>query len=256
MNVKDISTAIERLAPLSFQEEYDNAGLQAGFMGSEVRGILVCLDITEDIIEEAHRKGLNLIVSHHPLIFRKLARVSDETYQQRCVCKALSYGIALYSAHTNLDNAKDGVNHKIAELLGLHNLDWLIPNGESGSGMIGDLPKAVPVDEFLDKVKTTFRVRTIRHSAITSATVQRIAVCGGAGAFLSSDARLKGADCFITGELHYHDYFESEGMLLVELGHYESEQFTCDLLHDYLAEAFPSLRIEITNINTNPIEQR
>lgn len=256
MNVKDISTAIERLAPLSFQEEYDNAGLQVGFMGSEVRGILVCLDITEDIIEEAHCKGLDLIVSHHPLIFRKLARVSDETYQQRCVCKALSYGITLYSAHTNLDNAKGGVNHKIAELLGIRNLNWLIPNGESGSGIIGDLPEAVPAEEFLDKVKSTFRVRTLRHSAITSATVQRIAVCGGAGAFLSSDARIEGADCFITGELHYHDYFESEGMLLVELGHYESEQFTCNLLHDYLAEAFPSLRIGITDINTNPIKQR
>ena len=124
MTVRDIQNIIESAAPLGLQESYDNSGLQVGRENDEVKGILVCLDITEEVINEAARKGCNLVVSHHPLLFKSLRCVSDRTPQQRCVCDAISKGIALYSAHTNLDNARGGVNFEIAERIGLKNLEW------------------------------------------------------------------------------------------------------------------------------------
>ncbi len=254
--VSDVIKAIERIAPLRFQDEWDNSGLQVGFAGDEVGKVLVCLDITEDIVDEALSKGCNMIVSHHPLLFHSLKQVSDCTYQQRCVTKAIKEGIAIYSAHTSLDNAPGGVNHKIAELIGLKNPEWIEPHEDSGSGLIGELPEAMEPEQFLETLKTIFKVESLRHSEPAGKSVKKVALCGGAGAFLMPLAKTLGADCFITGEFHYHDYFESDGMLLVELGHYQSEQYTQDLLKDILEKAIPGIQIQITEINTNPIRYR
>ena len=255
MKVSDIMRAIERVAPLGYQEEYDNAGLQVGFPDNEVESVLVCLDITEDIINEAAERGCSMVVSHHPLIFRPLRQVSDATYQQRCVSLALANGIALYSAHTNLDNARGGVNFEIADLLGLQNVEFLVPSGneDAGSGIIGDLCEPEPEALFLSKLQDTFDVDCIAHTETSGRMISRVAVCGGAGAFLAGDARAAGADCFVTGELHYHDYFEGEGMLMVALGHYQSEQYTKMLLARILEDACPELDVKLTTINTNPI---
>ena len=255
MKLKEIIAALERLAPLHLQDEWDNSGLQVGFPESEIRRVLVCLDITEAIVDEAIAAKCNLIVSHHPLIFKALRQVSDATYQQRCVVKALAAGISIYSAHTSLDNAPGGVNHRIAALLGLQKLRWLSPrDGEdAGSGLVGELPASEPDAAFLARVQRTFGVECLQHSALDGRQVRRVALCGGAGAFLLHDAVCAGADCFISGEFHYHDYFENQGVLLAELGHYQSEQFTQDLLLEYLHKTCPGLTVRKTAINTNPI---
>ena len=255
MKLKEIVAALERLAPLRFQDEWDNSGLQVGFPEAEISRVLVCLDITESIVQEAVAKDCDLIVSHHPLLFRALRQVSDATYQQRCVVRALASGISIYSTHTSLDNAPGGVNHKIAALLGLQDLKWLSPKeGEdAGSGLVGQLPKPEADREFLARVSRIFGVQSLRHSETDGREIRRVALCGGAGAFLLPDAIRAGTDCFLSGEFHYHDYFENAGVLLVELGHYQSEQFTQDLLQDYLTEACPGLDVIKTALDTNPI---
>ena len=255
MKLKEIIAALERLAPPRLQEEWDNSGLQVGFPEAEVSRVLVCLDITEAIVDEAVAKQCNMIVSHHPLLFKALRQVSDATYQQRCVVRALSAGISIYSAHTSLDNAPGGVNHKIAGLLGLQNLRWLAPlEGEdAGSGLVGELPRPEKDADFLARVRRSFGVQCLRHSALDGREIRRVALCGGAGAFLLGDAVHAGADCFLSGEFHYHDYFENGGVLLAELGHYQSEQFTQDLLLDWLTANFPGLEVLKTAIDTNPI---
>ena len=255
MKLREVIAALEHLAPLRLQDEWDNSGLQVGFPESEIDHVLVCLDVTEAIVDEAIAAKCNLIVSHHPLIFKALRQVSDATYQQRCVVKALAAGISIYSAHTSLDNAPGGVNHRIAALLGLQKLRWLSPrDGEdAGSGLVGELPASEPDAAFLARVQRTFGVECLQHSALDGRQVRRVALCGGAGAFLLHDAVCAGADCFISGEFHYHDYFENQGVLLAELGHYQSEQFTQDLLLEYLHRTCPGLTVRKTAINTNPI---
>ncbi len=256
MTVRDIENAIEKVAPLSLQDGFDNAGLQVGHELAEVNGALVCLDVTEDIINEAVDRECDMIVSHHPLIFSPLKRVSDFTYQQRCVCAALTAGISIYSAHTNLDNARGGVNFKIAEKIGMKNLQWLEEKQgmDAGSGLIGDLIEEVEAEKFLSKLKDVFEVKALAYSEVPSKKkISKVALCGGAGAFLIPKAQGKGADVFVTGEIRYHEFFENEGMLLAALGHYESEQFTIDLIADIIQNAFPQLKVEKVRKNTNPI---
>lgn len=255
MKLREVIAALEHLAPLRLQDEWDNSGLQVGFPEAEIDSVLVCLDITEAVVDEAIAAKCNLIVSHHPLIFKALRQVSDATYQQRCVVKALAAGVSIYSAHTSLDNAPGGVNHRIAALLGLQKLRWLSPrDGEdAGSGLVGELPASEPDAAFLARVQRTFGVQCLQHSALDGRQVRRVAVCGGAGAFLLHEAVCAGADCFLSGEFHYHDYFENQGVLLAELGHYQSEQFTQDLLLEYLHKTCPGLTVRKTAINTNPI---
>lgn len=254
MTVKEIIKAIERVAPLRLQDEWDNSGLQVGFMDNGVSKVLVCLDVTEAVVDEAAEKGCQMIVSHHPLLFKPLSLVSDVTYQQRCVVKALAKGIAVYSSHTSMDNARGGVNYKIAELIGLQGIDWLLPkDGEdAGSGIIGSLSVPERDSDFLRRLKRTFGVECLRHSVCSGKEIRTVAVCGGSGAFLMKDALRKGADCFVTGEFHYHDYFENGGMLLAELGHFQSEQYTMSIFTDILEEAFPELEV-LTYFETNPI---
>jgi len=255
MKLKEVIAVLERLAPLRLQDEWDNSGLQVGFPDAEIRSVLVCLDVTEEVLDEAVLKHCDLVVSHHPLLFKPLRQVSDTTYQQRCVVKALSAGISIYSAHTSLDNAPGGVNHRIASLLGLQELRWLSPKeGEdAGSGLVGELPEAEPDAAFLGRVQRIFGVQCLQHSVLDGRSIRRVALCGGAGAFLLRDAIQAGADCFLSGEFHYHDYFETRGVLLAELGHYQSEQFTQDLLLDCLTGACPALHVVKTALNTNPI---
>ncbi len=257
MKVQDIENTIEHIAPLFLQDDFDNSGLQVGVESDEVRAVLVCLDVTEDIISEALEKGCNLIVSHHPLLFHPLKKVSEDTYQQRCVRRAISNGISIYASHTNLDNAPGGVNYWIAGKIGLQQLDWLErkEGQNAGSGLVGVLPEPVCAEEFLSRLKAVFGVRALAYNAVDpQKMIYRVALCGGAGSFLIPAALSLGADCFITGEVHYHQYFEAEGMLIAALGHYESEQYTTDLLAEIIGQAYPDLRVEKTALCTNPIQ--
>ena len=320
MTLGGIIDALERFAPLAWQEEYDNNGLQVGLfdeagmpLGCEavITGVLVCLDITEAVIDEAAARGCNLVVSHHPLIFRPLKAVTGTVYQQRCVAKAMRLGIALYAAHTNLDNAPGGVSWEMASRLGLQDIRPLVPlaaapasatpststalvsatssasaapaacpSARPGSGVIGVLPRPVPAEDFVRTLADVFDAPHLRYClptasasafnqtpnqvggdapasassfAFSSASsfaaessapaslsgdgagnaatlIRTVALCGGSGGEYIPDALAAGADCYVTGEIRYHDYFEAEGRMLVALGHYESEQYTIDLL--------------------------
>ena len=254
MKIKEVVVALERFAPLPLQESYDNAGLQIGLTEAEASGVLLCLDVTEDVIREAEERGCNVVIAHHPLLFRGLKRISDTTYVERCVREAIVRGIAVYAAHTNLDNARGGVNFKIAEKLGLTNVRFLAEQGEGGSGILGDLSTEERPMDFLQRVKSTFGVDCLMHNAGPDGMIRTVAVCGGAGDFLLGDAIQAGADVFLTGEMGYHIYFGHEKEIWIGvLGHYQSEQYTIELMGEILQAAYPGLKLCQTTINTNPI---
>ena len=256
MKIKEVAEALERFAPLPLQESYDNAGLQIGLTDADASGVLLCLDVTEEIIAEAEREGCNLIIAHHPLLFRGLKCIADCNMVERCVRRAILAGITIYAAHTNLDNAEGGVNFEIAEHLQLQNVRFLqsLPNGSGGSGVVGDLPESLSTLDFLHFVKREFHVDALLHNAPLSRPIRRVALCGGSGDFLLSEAIKQGADAFLTGEMGYHQFFGYDNQILIAaLGHYQSEQFTVQLMAKILRNACPDLRIVETSINTNPI---
>ena len=258
MKIKDIVCALGQFAPLPLQDSYDNAGLQVGLTEAEVTGALLCLDVTEAVVDEAIALGYNLIISHHPLIFRGFKSLTGANYIERCVMKAIKHDIVVYSAHTNLDNAVNGVSFKMAEKIGLQDITFLEPktDGEvpAGAGVVGLLPKPEQDINFLQRIKQLFQVGCVRHTALKGRTIHKVALCGGAGAFLMDEAIRQGADIFITGEIKYHDYFgHSEDIILAEIGHYESEQYTKEIFQQLIRERFPEVPIRMTEVNTNPI---
>lgn len=259
MSIKDLINYLEEFAPLRLQENYDNSGLQVGIAVQELKAVMIALDITEDVVDEAVRRGCNMVVTHHPLIFKPLKTVSDYSHQQRCVIKAVKNDIVLYSMHTNLDNVEGGVNYRIAEKLGLKELDWIeamepLAGKNCGSGVIGILPQAEEAGAFLRRVKDIFGVPCLQHSELPAGPVRKVALCGGSGSFLMQKARSLGADCFLTGEISYHHFFENDGMLIAALGHYQSEQYTQELIKDILTERFPDIRIELYGKPTDPVK--
>ena len=258
MKIKEVLSALEQFAPLPLQESWDNAGLQVGLTEAEVSGALLCLDVTEKVVDEAVRKGCNLIVSHHPLLFRGLKAISDLTDVQRTVRKAIRQDVCVVSMHTNMDNAQGGVNYKIAEKLGLTDVTFLSPKRvgdvECGSGVVGTLESPMAADDFVLKVKRAFGVECAMTNELLRRPVSRVAICGGAGDFLLDDAVSAGADAFITGEMHYHQYFGYEQRIQIcVIGHYQSEQFTTEVFRDIIQAQCPGVRTEIAETCTNPI---
>ena len=361
MQLKEIIRCIEAIAPLPLQESYDNSGLLTGHPNDEVSGALITLDVTEPVIDEAISLGFNLIIAHHPLIFKPLKKINGYSEVERCVIKAIRNNIALYAAHTNLDNTVNGVNAILCRKLGLKNTAilsplqgnlrklvifvpeshaekvrqamfaagaghignydscsfnlsgsgtfralegtkpfvgeigeihteeevrietvlpaWLEPRilsatrqvhpyeevawdsypltnemSNAGAGMTGQFSSAVTEAGFVQILKEKLNTPSIRCSPFTGRRINRVSVCGGSGNFLIQDAIRAGADAFVTGELKYHDYFLAEGrILLVEAGHYETEQFTKELLYHIVKENFPTFALQISMINTNPV---
>ena len=282
MKIREVVDALEHYAPLPLQEGYDNAGLQVGLTEAvEMSGALLCLDVTEAVVDEAVQKGCNLIVSHHPLIFRKLSRISDENYVQRTVRKAIKNDVTIVSMHTNMDAAAGGVNFKIAEKLGLKNVQFFggekeVDGVKGGSGVIGeisdeDILKAAQAGKLSDEVKEHFAegiaaddlvlllrerfgVECVQCNQLLRRPIRNVALCGGSGSFLLGDAIAAGADAFITGEMSYHEYFGHEQEIQIcVIGHYQSEQFTSEIFRSIILSHFPDAKCCISEINTNPI---
>ena len=268
VKIYQVVDALEHYAPLPLQEGYDNAGLQVGLTEAvEVSGALLCLDVTEAVVDEAIRKGCNLIVSHHPLIFRKLARISDENYVQRTVRKAIKNDITIVSMHTNMDAAKGGVNFKIAEKLGLRNLRFFggekeIDGVKGGEGVIGEITDetdtlhadGIAADDLVLMLRERFQAECVQCNQLLRRPIRKVALCGGAGSFLLDAAIAAGADAFITGEMHYHEFFGHEQEIQIcVIGHYQSEQFTSEIFRSIITEKCPGVKCEISEINTNPI---
>lgn len=258
MKIKEVMSALERFAPLPLQEDWDNAGLQVGLTETEASGALLCLDVNEKIVDEAIQKGCNLIVSHHPLLFRGLKTISDSDYVQRTVMKAIQNRITVLSMHTNMDNAKGGVNFKIAEKMGLTNLNFFCTktiNGiEAGSGVIGEYTAPIAADDFVIGVKRTFDVECAQCNELLRRPIKKVAICGGAGDFLLPQAIKLGADAFLTGEMHYHVFFGHEQEIQIcVIGHYQSEQYTNEIFKSIIGDVCPSLPIFLAETNTNPI---
>lgn len=361
MKLRDIVSSIEEMAPLSYQESYDNSGLIVGSYDQEITGVLICLDVTESVVEEAIKKGTNLILSHHPIVFKGLKRFNGSNYVERTVILAIKNDIAIYAAHTNLDSVAQGVSGRICDLIGLKNRRILSPTSEDlkklvtfvpvqhmqqvrdalfragagcignydscsyqsegigsfkggdstepyvgekgklhfepevrletifpkylkskvidallkshpyeevaydiysldnvnpqiGHGMIGELPSPEDSLKFLERIKTIFSAGCIKYTKIEKKKVKTVAVCGGSGSFLLSKAISSNADIFITGDFKYHDFFDAEGKIIIaDIGHYESEQFTRDIFYEIVTKKFPNFAVHISEINSNPI---
>jgi len=361
VKIKEVSAYLESIAPKALQESYDNSGLLVGNKDRTITGVLISLDCTEEVVSEAKRKKCNLIISHHPIIFKGLKSLTGKNYVERAVIKAIKNDIAIYAIHTNLDNVSNGVNEKICRKLGLvaprilrpktdnlakletfvppkwsarvlnalhkagagnigdysecsfvlsgkgsflpneranpkigkkgkretveeERLEVIFPkqlkqdilhalkkshpyeeaayylhdlqnfNHHTGSGMIGNLPKPMSSRKFLALLKEKFRLKMLKHTPLVFPKISRVAVCGGSGSFLISNALSEKADIFITADIKYHEFFDAEGrIILADIGHYESEVLTKDLLYEILRKKFSTFAVNLSKTNTNPV---
>jgi len=361
MKLKELSSYLDTAVPLSFQEDYDNAGLQVGSPNAEITSALLTIDVTEEVIDEAITRGCDVIVSHHPLIFKGIKSLSGKTYIERIIHTAIKKDIAIYSSHTNLDIFWQSVSRKMSEKLGLEDTTVLSPSEhallklvtyipvshfeevrnkvfEAGAGVVGNYDKcgfSVPgtgsfranenanpfvgekgklhfeneirfetilfayskqkvtdallkthpyeevaydfyslennnsgiglgcvgtlqnelsEEEFLKTVSSVFDARGVRYSNLTGKKIRKVALCGGSGAFLLNRAIRNGSDAFVTADIKYHDFFNTENkILMLDIGHYESEKFSTEILKDLIIKKFPKFAVRFSETNTNPI---
>ncbi len=258
MNLQYIARAIEAFAPRELQESYDNAGLQCGDPRMEVSRVLACLDITEAVIEEAHERGCQMVVSHHPLLFHGVKVVNPQTdYISRILVAAIRYGIGIYSAHTNLDKAEGGINHRLAALLQLTEVCRM-----SECGVVGTLPRPMVADELLHYIKekltpsgadasSACHLRCNRE-AMDEGVIRRMALCGGSGSDFIAEAESLGVGAYLTGEIHYHSWFGHPDLLIIEAGHFETEQIAPALLADIIVQACPEVECLTSRCHHSP----
>lgn len=256
--IAELASFLENIAPLELQESYDNCGLLLGSFEEEIKGVVICLDCTEEVIDEAIRLGCNLVISHHPAIFSGLKRITGQNPTERLVQKAIKEDVAVYAIHTNLDNVlSNGVNQRIAKQLGMEIDGILRPKPgsfDTGAGIIAFFPEPMAEVSFLQLLKEKMQAEVIRHSGLTGKTVMRVAICGGSGSFLLDDAFRSGVDALVTADYKYHGFFDADGRLLVcDIGHYESEQYTINLLQELISSNFTTFAAHCTEINTNPV---
>ncbi len=258
MQISKIINFLETIAPLSIQESYDNAGLITGTPEWDCTGAMISLDITEDVIDEALKNNCNLLIAHHPIIFKGLKRITGNEHVGRNIIRAIKNDLAIYAIHTNLDNVMEGVNGMIAKKIGLTDCQVLMPldnvHSGYGAGLTGYLAEPMEEKAFLGLVRDIFKIPVIRHSGFKDKSIQQVSLCGGAGSFLISNAIAHNSDIFLTADLKYHDFFEADNrIVLADIGHFESEQFTTDLVYGILKEKFPTFAVLKTGVNTNPI---
>lgn len=237
------------------QEEWDNCGWQVGPLTEEATAALLCIDVTPAVLDEAIAKGCNLIISHHPLIFSGLKKLSPADTTASIVIKAIQNGISIYSSHTAMDRASDGVSGMMCYKLGLTDCTILDnPEATEGLGMIGCTTVPYSEKEYLSIVKETFGCQSIRYSELRGKEIKRVAVCGGSGAYLIEEAMRQGADIFITADVKYHQYFASLGkMIVADIGHFESEQFTKEIFFNIISKKIPKFALYFSETGKSPI---
>ena len=255
MKVKDIIKVIEDFAPLSIQEGWDNSGLCIGSPEDPVTSVLMGLDCTLELVDEAVACGADMIVTHHPLIFSGLKKISPEDKVGEAVMKAIKAGISIYAAHTNADKVIAGVSGAMARRLGLKDVTILDEDGDgTGLGVVGNLPEPMSSQEALAFVKERFGLKVLKSSRPIDGQVCRVALCGGSGGSLIKAARRSGAQLYISGDISYHNFFTEDGFMIMDIGHYESEIEIVDILFSLIKKNFPTFAVRITqNIYSNPI---
>ena len=246
---------IEEFAPLSIQEGWDNSGLCVGSPEDEVTSALFALDCTEQLVDEAVACGADMIITHHPLIFSGLKKISPQDQVGAAVIKAIKNGIAIYAAHTNADKVIAGVSGAMAAKLGLTDVQILDEDGDgTGLGVVGDLSQPLTADEAVALVKEKFGLKMLKASSPSDGLISRVAMCGGSGGSLIGAARRSGAQLYISGDISYHNFFTPEGFMIMDIGHYESEIEIVNILFSLIMKKFPTFAVRITqNINSNPI---
>ncbi len=256
MKVGEIAQLIEATLPLGWQESYDNAGLAVGNPEAEVTTILVALDATEEVVEEAIAMGAQMVVTHHPIIFRPIKQLAWANRQQRTIAKAIAAGVALYAAHTNLDSAPTiGISHLLATKLGLREEGLLEPSAEMGVGIgiVGSLAEPLSTEEFLGLVKRSLGIEALRHSTPRVESIRKVAICSGSGGGLIEVAERSGADAYIAADFKYHDFVDADRMILVDVGHFESEICAIDILFDLLSKNLSNFAVRKSTHSTNPV---
>ena len=250
MFLHEIINIIESVAPLKWQEAWDNSGLQVGNRNAQILSVLLTTDLTEPVVREAIERHCDLIISHHPLLFHGLKHLCDETPQERCAALAVKHDIAIYSAHTSMDSWLHGVSGRMAEQIGMTGYR-LLTGEEYGLGVIGTLPEPMPLTDFLQRLKTAFDAPVLRYVTGPQKTVQTVALCGGAGAEFVDDAIAAGADTFVTADVKYHSFLDAAGRInLIDMDHWVSEHFTRDIFRELLRE---KVAIHIAQTDKSPI---
>ena len=250
MKARQVAEIIEDFAPLCIQESWDNAGFCIGSPEAEVKGIMVGFDCTPSLIEEAVANGCNMVVTHHPLIFKGVRKIDPDTFLGSAIVAAIKHDMVVYSAHTNADKAADGVSRIMAEKLALTGIE---PLGEDGLGAIGTLPEAMDSKAFIELVKKAFGLPVLRCSKPLAKPVLRVAMCGGSGSSLIEEAEAKGADAYLCGDLSYHSFFTDPDFMLLDVGHYESEIDIVNKLFGLLSEKIHTFAVRRTQNNNNPV---
>ena len=255
VKVRDIIKVIEDFAPLSLQEGWDNSGLCIGSPDAPVTSVLLGLDCTPELVDEAVECGADMIITHHPLIFSGLKKISPDDMVGAAVIKAIKAGISIYAAHTSADKVIAGVSGAMATRLGLVNVSILDEDGDgTGLGVVGDLPEPLSAEEAVRVVKERFGLKVMRTSRPIEGSVSRVAMCGGSGGSLIKAAKASGAQLYISGDISYHNFFTPEGFMIMDIGHYESEKDIVEILFSLLRKNFPTFAVRITqNIYSNPI---
>ncbi len=254
MKAGEISSLIENYAPLGLQESWDNSGYAVGNAQSEVSSLLLGFDCTPELVDEAIAVGADMIVTHHPLIFGGVKKISDADDTGRAIIKAIKHDIVIYACHTNMDKVVGGVSGTLAAKIGLVNVRVLDADAEgNGLGVIGELPEAQNPVDYLKWVKSVLGLEIMRSSRPLPHAVKTVAICGGSGRSLIGKAVAAGADLYITGDVSYHDFYTPEGFMIADIGHYESEADILPVIRGIVSEKFPTFAVRIGAKSINPV---
>ncbi len=261
MKIKEFAEIFESDFPLSYAFDGDNPGILIGDAETEITGILTTCDTDEAVVNEACQKGANLILSHHPLMFRPLNKLTESVPEQRAVRAMIANGIAMYSAHTNLDAGVGGLNDCMAELLGMKNtfvVDVVAENaaGIHGFGRMCELENEISLRELMNRVIDVFGADGLRYAGKLDSKIRRIAVNTGGGAGIIDDCIALGCDVLVTGDIKYNGYRDAveNGMCIVDIMHYDSEHIAKKWFADYIASKGIDVPVYMSEANVNLIK--